>query len=95
MFVNITHGDNSELAQGTVPIILDVSSQTPKCTRLASYNFWYTAYTPPYGNGGVVNGGDGYIYLYASVDSALYLARVALNLQSVSNLFAYQYVYRI
>ncbi|KAF2501246.1 hypothetical protein BU16DRAFT_577447 [Lophium mytilinum] len=91
-FTNITHANGAESAHGSRPIIMDVSNDTPVCTNIDNaVEFWTLSNHAAYSNGGVINGTDGYIYLYGTNNTDIYLARVLLNVKSVSSLSAYQY----
>ena len=91
-FTNITHSSAGESAQGSSPIIMDVSADTPTCTRInGAIDYWTLDSHAAYGNGGVVAGTDGYVYVYGTNGTNIYLARVLLNVEDVSTLSSYTY----
>ena len=81
-FNNITAGsDGSEITHNTGAAVIDVSNDTPTCTRVS--NGWFGANNgvPNYGNAGLVVGHtDDYIYVYGnginSDTGNIYVARV-------------------
>lgn len=86
--------------QGSGVAIVDTSGDEPTCTRTAEY-WWDAKSNPVWGDHGAVDGGDGYIYVFGSANTAgtmwngakaqsdVYLARVRKS--DATNQQAYQY----
>lgn len=95
VYLNVTHNHTSgeEWERQSAPVIFDVSSKAPVCTRInGGVAFWdLDVNLAAYGNGGTITSTDGHLYLYANQDNNMYLARVPFNVNDVSDLSSYTY----